>query len=344
MIKDNKLKIILDNAMNGISPTKEQCLHLLSFSETSLEASLIRGVTNEIIRKATDNSAIILGQIGVDISKCTGGCKFCTFGEEHTTFDECRISQSELAQRVKNFCDKDDLYGLYLMTMQDYNLENYLNCIKTSKEIVSPQTQIWANVGDSHIDTFREFKKAGVYGVYHVCRLGEGTDTNLQPEDRIKTMKNALDAGLKLYTCCEPIGPEHTNIELVENIFIGIELGCTQHAAMRRVAVGNSPFAKYGQISELRLAQIVAVVALASFDNPAMAYCGVHEPNQLAYVSGANIITAETGANPRDTNIDTAKNRGMDMADCRKMLWESGFKYVRRGDESKIPLEFKDFS
>lgn len=343
MIKDNKLQIILANAIGGISPNKEQCLYLLSFSEMSMEASFIRAVSNEVLRKATDNSAIILGQIGVDISKCAGGCKFCTFGEGHTNFPETRLSEEELVLRVKSFCDKDDLYGLYLMTMQDYDLANYLNSIKTSKKIVSPHTQIWANIGDSDIDTFRELKKAGVYGVYHVCRLGEGSDTNLQSKDRIKTMENALDVGLKLYTCCEPIGPEHTTSQLVENIFIGIELGCTQHAAMRRVAVANSPFAKYGQITELRLAQIVAVVALASFDNPKMAYCGVHEPNQLAYVSGANIITAETGANPRDTSFDTTKNRGMDMNDCRKMLWESGFKYLRRGDESKIPLELYDF-
>ena len=124
-------------------------------------------------------------------------------------------------------------------------------------------------------------------------------------------------------------------------MFIGIELGCTQHAAMRRVAVPGSPLAKYGQISELRLGQIVAVVALASYTAPNMTHCGVHEPNEIAYVSGANIVTAETGANPRDKTSDTSKNRGMDMDDCRKMLLECGFSYIRRGDESKIPLNLE---
>ena len=110
------------------------------------------------------------------------------------------------------------------------------------------------------------------------------------------------------------------------------------HAAMRRVAVPGAPLAKYGQISNLRLGQFVAVVALASFTVPEMTYCGVHEPNEIAYISGANIITAETGANPRDNSGDTSKNRGMDMQKCRTMLWESGFRYIRRGDESKVAL------
>lgn len=336
-----KLQSILEKAINGESLSKGECKYLLTFSEKSLEASLIRATANEVMRKKSDNSAIILGQVGVDVSECTGGCKFCTFGEGHTKFIPKRLTDEELHKKISDFCDRDDLYGLFLMTMHDYDLNVFLNSVKMAKSIIHPSTKIWSNVGDSDLDTFKEMKKAGVEGVYHVCRIGEGVDTNLKPEDRMKTMQNALDAGLRLYTCCEPIGPEHTIDQLVDNMFIGIELGCTQHAAMRRVAVPGAPLARYGQISNLRLAQIVAVVALASFTTPTMTYCGVHEPNEQAYISGANIITAETGANPRDNTDDTSKNRGMDMADCRKMLLEAGFDYIRRGDESKIPLNLE---
>lgn len=338
LTNNSKLYGILERALHGESPDKDGCRYLLGFDETGIETSLIRSVADEVMRRKSDNSAMILGQIGVDVSECTGGCKFCTFGEGHTKFAPKRLTDEELHSKINDFCDKDDLYGLFLMTMHDYDIDVLLNSVAISKSLIHPSTQIWANVGDTDIDTFKEMKKAGVHGVYHVCRIGEGIDTNLKPEARMKTMQNVIDSGLKLYTCCEPIGPEHTNDILVDNMFIGIELGCTQHAAMRRVAVPGAPLAIHGQISELRLAQIVAVVALASFTTPNMTYCGVHEPNQLAYVSGANIITAETGANPRDNTADTSKNRGMDMNDCRRMLLECGFNYIRRGDESKIPL------
>lgn len=338
LIHNHQLQDILERALGGKSPNREECKFMLEFPETSLEASMIRAVTNDIIRKNSDNSAIILGQIGVDVTQCPGGCKFCTFGEGHTHFEPVRMSDEEMKIKISEFTKAGDLYGLYLMMMHEYELPVLLHATEIAKSIVPETTQIWVNVGDSHVDAFREMKKAGITGVYHVCRINEGIDTNLDPNTRIQTMDNALEAGLELYTCCEPIGPEHTPEILVENMFIGIERGIYQHAAMRRVAVPGTPLAKYGQISELRLAQITAIIGLASFTVPTMAYLGVHEPNTISYTSGANIITAESGCNPRDTTEETSRSRGMDMDDCRRMLLESGFTYLRRGDETKIPL------
>lgn len=337
---DKRMVEILEKVENSQAINREDCKYLLSLDEKSFEAGLLRAVASSAVRSKNDNSAIILGQIGVDVKPCPGGCKFCTFGEQHTHFSRMRMSEEELAQKIEDFCKYDDLYGLYLMTMHDYDMDHYLKCVEVARKLVSPATQIWANIGDTSLDGYRQLKAAGVTGVYHVCRLREGIDTALDPKDRIQSMHHALEAGLELYTCCEPIGPEHSVDELVENIFIGIEMEIFQHAAMRRVAVPGSPLAKFGQISELRLAQIVAVIALAGITVPTMAYMGAHEPNELCYTSGANIITAESGANPRDNSDDTAKNRGMDMARCRKMMFECGFDFLRRGDESKIPLTF----
>lgn len=335
-----KLERILEKAWQDIPLDREACKYLLALDETSYESGLLRATAASIVRGKNQNSAIILGQIGVDINPCPGGCRFCSFGEDHTKFEPVHLGEEEIADKIKSFCHYDDLYGLYLMTMHNYDLERYLHIIRYAKKVAPASTQIWANVGDSDIDAFREIKKAGVTGIYHVCRLGEGVDTKLRPEDRIQTMRNALDAGLELYTCCEPIGPEHTIEQLTDNIFIGVEMGITQHAAMRRVAVPGAPLAKYGQISELRLAHIVAVIALCSVTVPTMAFMGTHEPNTLSYAAGANIITAESGANPRDDQNDTAHNRGMDMARCRKMLFECGFAHICRGDNSRIPLNF----
>lgn len=337
---DMQFQNILEKAENGIPLNREDCRYLLHLDEKSLEAGVLRATAASIIRSKNENSAIILGQIGVDVKPCSGGCRFCTFGEKHTHFNCVRMSEEELAQKVEEFCHYGDLYGLYLMTMHDYDMEQYLKSVELARKIAPPTTQIWANVGDTTLEGYQALHEAGVTGIYHVCRLREGIDTDLRPEDRIKSMHNALEAGLELYTCCEPIGPEHSVDELVDNIFIGIEMDIYQHAAMRRVAVPGAPLAHYGQISELRLAQIVAVIALASATVPTMAYMGAHEPNELCYTAGANIITAESGANPRDNSSDTAKNRGMNMARCRKMLFECGFDYLRRGDESKIRLDF----
>ena len=338
---DPKLEKIFDKARSSIALNREDCAYLLSFDEKSFESALIRATANDVVRKKTDNSAIILGQIGVDVKPCPGQCKFCTFGELHTKFEPKKMDEEELEQKMTEFCKDGDLYGLYLMTMHEYDLDNYLKIVEHARKIAPPTTQIWANIGDSDYEALKAIHDAGVSGIYHVCRLREGVDTALDPKDRIRTMENAKKAGLELYTCCEPIGPEHTIEELVENIFIGVEMGVYQHAAMRRVAVPGAPLAERGQISELRLAHIVACIALTSVTVPTLAYMGLHEPNELGYLSGSNIITAESGANPRDNSADTSKGRGMDMGRCRKMLYECGFDYIRRGDESKIPLDFE---
>ena len=64
----------------------------------------------------------------------------------------------------------------------------------------------------------------------------------------------------------------------------------------------------------------------------------VHEADYISLVSGANSICAETGVNPRDTEADTSKGRGLDVTACRKMLWQAGFKYLAKGDGTRIEL------
>jgi biotin synthase len=224
------------------------------------------------------------------------------------------------------------------MTMHSYDKDRLLHWVELAKKKIPPTTQLWINIGDTDYDTFVELKNAGVRGAYHVCRLREGVDTDLRPEDRMRTMENMLSAGLELYTCCEPIGPEHSVDEIVDNFFIGIELGCIQHACMRRVPVKDRPLEHKGMITELRMAQCCAVLALTAPQVEGFKFMSIHEPNEAGLVSGANLITAESGGNPRDLTKDTKENRGWTLGACRRLLWESGFTSLRLGDESLVPL------
>ena len=121
-------------------------------------------------------------------------------------------------------------------------------------------------------------------------------------------------------------------------MFIGVDFGCFQHAAMRRVYVPAAPLSHHGQISELRLAQVTAVVALATLACPETKSIAVHEPNLLGLTAGANAVYAEAGANPRDTEKDTAGHRGRDIGDCRMMLYEAGFDALLASPGKRLPL------
>lgn len=332
------LNAILDKVLAGGAVTPKDCVYLLGFSAESLEAGLIRVTADAVSRRRFGNEAMLLGQIGIETAPCPGNCRFCVFGEDHTTFPESRLSPDEILARAGGFADGGDLYALFLMTMHKFGFQDLLNTVSAVRNVIPSHTQIVVNVGDFDTVQARELKAAGVHGAYHVCRLREGIDTRLDPDERKRTFRAIRDAGLDFYYCCEPIGPEHTAEELVEQLFLGLQYGCFQHAAMRRVYLANSPLAHHGQITELRLAQVVAVVALATLDCPDTRNIAVHEPNLIGLTSGANVVYAETGANPRDVEAETSGHRGLDMAACRRMLYEAGFRALRRGDGATTPL------
>ena len=329
---------ILAAALENQAPAKADCRYLLELPEDSLEIAVTRGVADTIARRRFGNAAILLGQIGIDVFPCPGRCAFCAFGEQHTAFTEHLLPIDDILRRAHAFADGGDLYALFLMSMHTFDFARLLAVVQAVRAEMPAHTQIVMNIGDFGLTQAKELRAAGVNGAYHVCRLREGQDTALNPAQRQATMHTIREAGLDFYYCCEPIGPEHTSAELVEQMFLGIDVGCFQHAAMRRVYVPGSPLAANGQITEHRLAQIVAVVSLATLNCPETGNIAVHEPNLIGLTSGANVVYAETGANPRDTAADTSTNRGLDMAGCRKMMYEAGFTSLLRGDGTTVPL------
>ena len=338
MKADRKVISLLDMVQTGRAPSKEECAFLLQFPETSLEAALLRAVSDSITRQRFDNEGIVLGQIGVEIAPCPGMCKFCSFGEDHSTFEPSLMSDEDILRNADRFTASGELYALFIMTMHTFDFERLVHIVRIVRAQISQETQIVVNIGDFDQTQARDLRAVGVNGAYHVCRLREGTDTALDPEQRKATIRTIKDSGLDWYYCCEPIGPEHSPQELADQIFIGLEYGCFQHAAMRRVYIPSAPLSLSGQISELRLAQVTAVVALATLACPETKSIAVHEPNLLGLTAGANTVYAETGANPRDSEKNTTGHRGRNIKDCKMMLYEAGFESLLTSPDKRITL------
>jgi len=319
---------ILERAQSGLALSRADCISLLDCSPTSGEAAILRGVADNISRQRFGNAALILGQIGIEIDACPGQCNFCSFGAGHTAFQSSTMTVDEILAGADDFTRSGDLYALFLMTMHTFDFEHLLNVVARIRSKMPHKPQIVVNIGDFDRRQAEELRAAGVDGAYHVCRLREGVDTALDPMQRKQTIHAIKLAGLDWYNCCEPVGPEHSAQELVDQIFLGVEYGCFQHAAMRRVYIPHTPLAHYGQISELRLAQVTAVVALASLACVETRNIAVHEPNLIGLTAGANVVYAESGANPRDTQKDTTGHRGRDVPACKTMLYEAGFETI----------------
>lgn len=338
---DNRLQTILDKAMERKRLDREEIKYLLQFDESSYESAIIRATADSIVREKNNNGAIIIAQVGVDIHPCEAGCKFCSCAEGSSQMPTFKLDRPAIKAAIDEFCKGGDLYGLYLMTMADTDKEYLIEAVKYAREVAPAETQIWINTGDNDLQFYKDIKEAGACGAYHVCRLREGTDTKLDPETRVQTMKNIKEAGLDLFSCVEPIGPEHSVDELADEIVRCLDLDVTQFGAMKRIAVPGSPFGDSGQISNLKMAHVEGCVCLAYASVESARFFGIHEPSEAGYLAGANFVTAETGVNPRDVAADTSQGRGWDIFRCRKHLFECGFDHLLRGDGTEIPLTYE---
>lgn len=145
-------------------------------------------------------------------------------------------------------------------------------------------------------------------------------------------------AGLDILDALEPIGIEHAPEEMAEHIFFSMEMETIQYGAMKRISVPGTPFENIEEITNFALSKFVAAVVLTMAGMKNLPWMGIHEPTIHGYMSGANLITAETGVNPRDTVEDTMQSRGIDIADCCRMLKDAGYRYAARGDGSRFEL------
>lgn len=329
---------VIKRAYAGKEISKEECIELLGLDDSSKEAFSIRAAATNIVRARNGNAGYIFAQIGLSCSPCSGNCSFCSFAKDHTQFKRIDLDDETIIQKVNELNYDQDLYGLYLMMMHEYDLERFIECIRLVKRNLKGPTKVFSNVGDSPFEAFVRMKEAGLDGVYHCWRLGEGKDTKLSPEVRKQTMINAKRAGLEVLDALEPIGIEHTAEEMAEHLFFSKEMGVLQSGAMKRTNVPGTPFEGMGELTQFSLSKIeaVAVLTFASMDR--MPIMGIHEPHLIGFLSGANMISAETGVNPRDTAEDTKYGRGWDIPRCKDLLKEAGFSKLMLGDGSTKDL------
>ena len=79
---------IFEKAYEAKPLDKNECIQLLSLDDVSSEAVVMRGIASDIIRKRSDNTGAIFGQIGFECYPCEGNCSFCSFAEKYTKMPE----------------------------------------------------------------------------------------------------------------------------------------------------------------------------------------------------------------------------------------------------------------
>ena len=315
------IKDILKKSQSGDTISHNEMVYLLSLDPDSIESYMVMAEAARISKELSGGQAEVHAQFAVNLAPCACECLFCSFARVNRIFsDATELTAEEAADYALRF-EKDGANAIFMMTTAKYPFGRFLEISQEVRKNLKPESIMIANVGDQDINNSVKLKESGFTGVYHAVRLREGIDTGLSVEQRINSINNFKEAGLSVGTCVEPVGPEHTNEELADMIELTASFEPSFSGAARRINIPGTDISRRGMITELRMAQIVAVTRLG-MPGSVTGNC-THEPCTLGAAGGANLFWAEVGANPRDTEEKTEEGRGETVKSCRRIFYES---------------------
>ena len=318
-----QIETLLKKSQAGDVLSKDELMYLLSLPPDAPETYQVMAQAVKISKELTRGRAEVLAQFAVNLGICNCDCLFCSFAKINNVFSDPMELTPDQAVSYATQLESQGTNAVFMMATAKYSFDKLLEIAQEVRKNLAPQTTLVANVGDQSLKDAIRLKDAGFAGVYHALRLREGKDTRLSPEKRKQSILNFKEAGLEVGTCVEPVGPEHSNEELAEMITFTASFDPAYSGSARRIAIPGTPMARLGMISELRMAQIVAITRLG-MPRSVLGNC-THEPCTLGAVAGANLFWGEMGANPRDVKAKTEEGRGETVEDCRNIFWESGW-------------------
>lgn len=313
---------IINKALDGTLLSHREIVELLSVKNLSPEAFAIWQAGREFTSTLNDGYAEVHAHIGLDAAPCPMNCQYCSFAEVNGVFTEKVTYPLEKVIQDALDLEAAGANALYLVTTVLYGRRAFLDAAAQVKAALKTNIPLVANIPDFGPDYARELAEVGINGVYHVIRLGEGKFTSCKPEVRIKTIEAALEAGISVGNCIEPIGPEHSPQEIADLVIIARDLGVAFSGAMRRTTVPGSVFEEHGDISYGRLGTYAGAIALGTGAS-VRGNCS-HEPSQLCAQAGANIMWATRGTDPRDTAVEST--RGLSVSQVKDIWWETDWK------------------
>ena len=304
--------------------TREQIIQLLSIRIDSEEYALLGETAREVARTITGDKAYLWGAIGVDFVHCSMNCDFCSLGEAWGITTTTReYNEAETIAQVREYAEQG-VYWIVLRTTEFYSKDQLGQMIRAIRREVPGDYRIGLNIGEFDLQTANCLAECGVNFIYHSLRLGEGRDTRFEPQERIDTLNAVKDSPLDLVFLVEPVGIEHTNEEIADIALLAKDCKVIVSGSMARIPVPGTPLGVHPQISNKRLAQIVAVTRLlGGYQVPDIC---VHPFCREAADFGANVTVIETGSVPRDSCCCSGgKWNQFDVTKAKASFLEAGY-------------------
>ncbi|HMA86269.1 MAG TPA: radical SAM protein [Desulfosalsimonadaceae bacterium] len=320
-----KIDEILKKGADFVGIDRDDAIELMHLDLHSREVYALMQTANQMTRQQFQSKGENHFHIGLNVEPCPFNCSFCSLTETAGIFTENIEFPIEEVLDWAKIGEENQADALNIMTTGTYPFKKLLEVGRILKDTVS--VPLVANTRDMTHKEGEQLLDAGFVGAYHAVRLGEGKDTPFIVRKRIQTIQVLKDVGLCWMNCVEPVGPEHAIEEIVDLMFLARKHGATYSGVMRRINFPGSPMEKYGMITELEMARMVAVSRLVMGDVP-KAHC-THEPHTASLMAGANLFFPEVGSNPRDGASQVEGGRGKSLLMTQQIHREMGMDPMR---------------
>lgn len=315
---------VLYEARKGATQDYETIVRLLSIDPVSEEGEYLQEQARLFGMEVSDGVAGIAGAIGVDLAPCKMNCGFCSFGEDWGLVTEPRtLSIDEVLELARDYVE-NGVTKVTLRTTEFFPISTLCSWIKRIRREIPGNYELNLNVGELTPQAAQACYQAGASSAYHVCRMGEGVDTPFDPEVRKRSIRVIAESPLKLGTCIEPIGPEHTNEEIAEKMSFVLSMHPDSTGVMPRIPVPGTPLGDTPMLSRERLRHIAAVLRLAAGSN--ILCVTMHPDDEFGLEAGTNGFSVERGAIPRDVNHSKKEWKGLTAAHAVEILKRSGYR------------------
>ncbi len=301
---DEVIRAFIDDAYSRAmrdanSVTREDILRMLSLDPESEECAYLGSRAREIARVKARNRANVSTAFGIDYQPCAASCRYCSFGKEWGLIEgEYYVPAEDVIACIRERMGHG--YRRFtLRTTEYYDIDRLCDMARAIRSSVPGEYWLSVNTGELSPEQCRKLHDAGVDSAYHTLHLREGTDTNFAPETRIATMRAIKGSGLRLNVGIDPIGIEHTDEEIADRIAFLRDFEPQGMCAMKRVNPKGTPVGDLPEVSDLRVAQVAAVIRFATEGSVSAV-----PMTRTAMDWGANSSSVGTGANPRDDSHD----------------------------------------
>ena len=279
--------------------TRDDIVRMLSMDPRSEEFDYLGSKARELARIRGNVGSVGIA-FGLDYRPCKGNCVYCSFGEKWGLMnDDYEIPVDELVVMISERFSKG-FRRFTIRTTEYYSVDRLCEIAREIRSKVPGKYALAVNTGELSADACERLYQAGYTGAYHTLHLREGKDTTFPPEMRLKTMRTIKESKLNLSAGVDPIGIEHTNEEIADLIITLRELEPVSICSMKRINPKGTPVGDLEEVSDLRIAQIAAVLRFAAKSRNVSAV----PPNRMAMRWGAGGTSIGTGANPRDSVHD----------------------------------------